>query len=151
MGLDQQLVIIGKPVHHGALTATRQLNTSRNQRRLNKRQVKKHFKNIEAKKGCFFFAERNHTELFYWRKFNPLQGWFEANFNIQNCETVSLSLAILDKLEYDMNAEHLKSTSGFFYGGEWDQSEIKEALVPGLEAARNAIDSGSHVGYYCNY
>lgn len=88
------------------------------------------------------------TEIFYWRKFNPLHGWFEQHHQIGNCENLVLTTETLDQIEEDAKEGKLVTTEGFFYGGEWTQEEILEELKPGLEAARKAIADGSQIAYW---
>ena len=87
-------------------------------------------------------------EIYYWRKFNPLQGWFEEHHNLDNCEEIVLTLEILDQIEADARDGKMKSTEGFFYGGEWNQEEIMEALMPGLKVAHKAINEGQTITYH---
>lgn len=90
-------------------------------------------------------------ELLYWRKFNPLQGWFEQHYDIDNCGAVNITTELLNRLEADMLAGNLHSTSGFFYGGEWEQSEIIDRLNNDLPVMRQALAEGERIYYTCWY
>ena len=86
--------------------------------------------------GLDIYVERRprseSEEVAYWRKQNALQGWFEKNYNIENCGEVILTEEVVNKLLVDLENQILEPTEGFFYGSdkplsdEWFKDMHKE-------------------------
>lgn len=76
-----------------------------------------------------YIEHKEHDEeLFYYRKLNSLQNYFESNFNIDNCEKVELTLDIVNDIKNLVDTvikdnteesaiKNFPTTNGFFYGG----------------------------------
>lgn len=69
--------------------------------------------------------EYEYEEVYYYRKFNALQNYFESYHNIQNCEDVEINIEILDDIEHRLQLvlddntlaeQYFPSVGGFFYG-----------------------------------
>jgi hypothetical protein len=90
-------------------------------------------------------------ELDYWRKNNQLQGWFEKNTGIENCQNIYLTTEMCDKLIEDIKAG-LPSTEGFFYGNySMDQEQMKQ-LIQTFEDYKSIIDDeDTQIYYTCWY
>ena len=97
------------------------------------------------------FEAGDAAELHYWRKHPNLHGWMAALYGEKggtqtfNCTPVLLTPADLDRLEADIRAGNLPTTSGFFFG-ETDGSEQDDDLTF-IAKARAAIAAGSTVFY----
>lgn len=110
----------------------------------------------------FAFAvdkDNNKTELAYWRKHPNLQGWMENLWETKgrpnshedsidefNCIPVELTKEDLDSLEQALDSNNLPETSGFFFGGNSDNT-YRQQDVEFIGLARNALDSGLTVVY----
>ncbi len=99
-------------------------------------------------------ADRERTELFYWRKFNALHGWMEDLYRSKggteddfNCTTVRLDLKDLDRLEMDASNNNLVPRSGFFFGSLEIYQEDMESVAEFVAKAREAITEGKAVFY----
>lgn len=99
-----------------------------------------------------FEAHDADERIAYWRKHPNLHGWMERLYREKggkdedfNCVPVELTLADLDRLEADIRADMLPSTSGFFFGVS-DGTERKEDL-DFVEQARAEIAAGKAVFY----
>jgi hypothetical protein len=97
-------------------------------------------------------ADRNTTELFYWRKFNALHGWMEDLYRtkggiktIFNCTTVRLTSEDLDRLEREANS--LQPVAGFFFGEQTVYPEQLESIADFIAKAREALAGGKAVFY----
>ena len=97
-------------------------------------------------------ADRNTTELFYWRKFNALHGWMEDLYRtkggiktIFNCTTVRLTSEDLDRLEREANS--LQPVAGFFFGEQTIYPEDLESIADFIAKAREALDYDKAVFY----
>ena len=98
-------------------------------------------------------------ELMYWRKFNRLHGWMEQLYFAKsgtvtdfNCCNLQLTAVDLDKLEAELDEEHMPTTEGFFFGGDEPlNDEHKESVREFLLAARTALDNGLVVYYSAWY
>jgi len=98
--------------------------------------------------------ENDMTEIAYWRKENTLQGWFEDNYNIENCGEVILTEGIVNMLLADIKAAKLKPAHGVFYGS---QDELPEDWYKEMYEEWHSIlgkmklDSGYEFYYTCWY
>lgn len=99
-----------------------------------------------------FEAEQSDERFAYWRKHPNLHGWMERLYREKggqdesfNCVPVELTLDDLKRLEDDIRADMLPSTSGFFFGAS-DGSERDEDLAF-VEQARAEIAAGKAVFY----
>lgn len=99
-------------------------------------------------------ADREKTELFYWRKFNALHGWMEDLYRLKggtrgdfNCTTVRLDLKDLDRLEMDTGSNKLVPRNGFFFGSQDIYPEDLESVAEFVAKAREAITDGKAVFY----
>lgn len=97
-------------------------------------------------------ADRETTELFYWRKFNALHGWMEDLYRNKggiktsfNCTTVRLTSEDLDRLEREANS--LQPVAGFFFGEQAVYPEDLESIADFIAKAREALDYGKAVFY----
>lgn len=98
-------------------------------------------------------------ELIYWRKFNRLHGWMEKLYFAKggtdaefNCVPVRLTVEDLDRLEFELDEEHMPTTEGFFFGGDEPLGdERKESVREFLLAARTALTNGLIVYYSAWY
>lgn len=85
----------------------------------------------------------------YWRKENALQGWFERNFDLENCGKVELTSEVIDSLLIDLKNRALEPTSGFFYGSldplddEWYDQMYKE-----WEDIKKQVENSNLTFYY---
>jgi hypothetical protein len=101
-------------------------------------------------------ADRERTELFYWRKFNALHGWMEDLYRLKlgvrgefNCTSVRLTLEDLDRLEMDTGNKKLVPVNGFFFGQQAIYPEDLESVPVFIAKAREAIAEGKAVFYDC--
>ena len=106
----------------------------------------------------FFPEDRDNmpgdTELHYWRKHPNMHGWMQRLYNEKggtdadfDMVPVQLTVEDLDRLQLDVEGEHLPDTSGFFFG-ESVPSEDKPGDLEFIEKAREAIKEGFTVYYY---
>ena len=91
-------------------------------------------------------------EVAYWRKEHPLQGWFEDNYQIENCGEVILTQEVVDKLLEDLKDKELHATCGFFYGcrdsGEEVPNEWFESMIEEWSDIRNQVINNEDYEYY---
>ncbi len=99
-------------------------------------------------------ADRETTELFYWRKFNALHGWMEDLYRSKygakasfNCTTVRLNSKDLDRLEMDTGNNKLIPINGFFFGDQVVYPEDLESVAQFIHNARHALADGKAVFY----
>ncbi len=101
-----------------------------------------------------FEEPKNIGELHYWRKHPNLHGWMHALYLSKggtadalefNCKTVLITTDDLDNLEFDVKANNLPNTEGFFFG-ESQPEDAKDDLAF-LAKARNALENGDPVFY----
>jgi hypothetical protein len=99
-------------------------------------------------------ADRETTELFYWRKFNALHGWMEDLYRSKygakasfNCTTVRLNSKDLDRLEMDTGNNKLIPINGFFFGDQVVYPEDLESVADFIAKAREALADGKAVFY----
>jgi hypothetical protein len=99
-------------------------------------------------------ADRETTELFYWRKFNALHGWMEDLYRSKygaeasfNCTTVRLNSKDLDRLEMDTGNNKLIPINGFFFGEQTIHPEDLESVADFIAKAREALANGKAVFY----
>ena len=99
-------------------------------------------------------ADRETTELFYWRKFNALHGWMEDLYRSKygakasfNCATVRLNSKDLDRLEMDTGNNKLIPINGFFFGDQVVYPEDLESIATFIAKAREALADGKAVFY----
>ena len=93
------------------------------------------------------FEVETYGELHYWRKHPNLHGWMARLYHEKggqdiwfNCVNLVLTTEDLDRLEADIRAGNLPSTSGFFFG-ESDGSEVEDDLRF-IAKARETIAEG---------
>jgi hypothetical protein len=99
-----------------------------------------------------FAEEESDAKLHYWRKHPNLHGWMEQLYREKggnepdfNCVPVALTDDDLRRLEVDIRAGLLPSTSGFFFGAS-NGSERNDDLAF-VAKARNALSAGLAVYY----
>jgi hypothetical protein len=91
------------------------------------------------------------NQIFYWRKHPDLHGWMENLYRSRggdgefNMVQLELFNEDLDRLEKDVLADTLPSTTGFFFGKSFP--EDKELDLQAIQRARDAIADGLHVFY----
>jgi uncharacterized protein YfkK (UPF0435 family) len=94
-------------------------------------------------------------EIKRWRKNNQLQGWFEENFNQQNCVPTTLNkhnIEMLDQLLAELKEASLPITGGFFYGSEKMDKEEYEDLIKIFTAVHtDIIENSAEYEYDCWY
>jgi len=98
------------------------------------------------------YNKATNEEVAYWRKNNQLQGWFEKNYGIENCEPLYLTIPMIDKLLEDID-EGLEMTEGFFYGTYLLDAEETAALKTTFRSIQSALrgDPTSKYYYVCSY
>lgn len=100
-------------------------------------------------------VKKEVEEVQYWRKNNQLQGWFEENFNQENCIPTVLdkdNIEMLDQLLSDLTEGTLPETQGFFYGsGEMNQEEIQELIQIFTDVRTDIIENDAEYEYDCWY
>lgn len=106
----------------------------------------------------FEISERNSSEDWYWRKNNYLQGWMEKLYRMKggedtfNCVNIKLTERDLLNLKEDIQNKDLESTSGFFFGTDFDYySEDGQAQedLNFVEQALEEIREGNEIVYSC--
>jgi len=115
------------------------------------------------------FANSEDVELLQtWRKHPNLQGWMESLWEKKgrpnydghnddnamsgafNCVDLPLTLEDIDRLEGDIKAGTLPSTTGFFFGNNADEDYMDEDLEF-CSNARKALSEKLEVIYRCWY
>jgi len=100
-------------------------------------------------------VKKQTEEVEYWRKNNQLQGWFEQNFNQENCIPTPLNqynIEMLDQLLTELTESSLPTTGGFFYGsGEMSQEEITDLIKVFAAVRTDIIDNDAEYEYDCWY
>jgi hypothetical protein len=100
-------------------------------------------------------VKKQTEEVKYWRKNNQLQGWFEKNFDQQNCVPTALNkhnIKILDKLLAELKEASLPVTSGFFYGNEkMDKKDYENLIEIFTKVHKDIIDNDAEYEYDCWY
>ena len=99
-----------------------------------------------------FKAADDDVRFHDWRKHPDLHGWMEVLYREKggtdaefNCANLQLTVADLDRLEADIKAGNLRTTSGFFFGKS-DGSERADDLQF-IAKARSALSAGISVYY----
>ena len=99
-----------------------------------------------------FDSEQDDAQLHYWRKHPNLHGWMTQLYREKggtaddfNCVNLQLTESDIDRLEADLRAGNLPSTSGFFFG-ETDGSEFADDLEF-IRKARDTLRGGRAVYY----
>lgn len=110
--------------------------------------------------------EYEYEDVYYYRKFNALQNYFESYHTIQNCEDVEINIEILDELEhrlqlvlYDRTSaeQYFPSVSGFFYGNttynNYYYENCKKLLnqLPSLREKLETLPNNKKLVYTCWY
>ncbi|MFA7029618.1 MAG: hypothetical protein WC179_05045 [Candidatus Cloacimonadaceae bacterium] len=91
-------------------------------------------------------------EVEYWRKNNQLQGWFERNYNQENCVPTPITKELVDKLLDDLETKNLPTTEGFFYGSFFLEPDEYEELIDIFTKVRqDIIDNNAEYEYNCWY
>lgn len=106
--------------------------------------------------GLDMYVERTlkqeSEDVLYWRKENALQGWFEENYEIENCGKVILTKEVVDKLLTDLKEHTLKPTEGFFYGytkgQELSDTWYAERILEFTKLKQEIIDNPEYEYYY---
>ena len=99
-------------------------------------------------------ADIEPVELWYGRKENEIQGFFERNYNHENCDDTLITQELLDKLREELESGQLVKTTGFFYGmGASDEAYLRGAVENFISIAEKALadDSLTDVRYWCWY
>jgi len=102
-------------------------------------------------------TETIHTH----RKFNALQGFMQEEYNNAghegdiNCNMLTITPEILDRLEAKIDADELEPTAGFFFGNtekdDWYQEDLKNLKTDIIPDVRQRIKEGENVKYTCWY
>ena len=96
-------------------------------------------------------SETEWKEYQYYRKFNELQGWFEREYDQENCDYTDMTKEVINALLLAIDSEELIPTEGFFYGcfkaTEEDFQELKELLLDMLDKCKD----GYKFRYTCWY
>ena len=94
-----------------------------------------------------------HIQIHYWRKHPNLHGWMqylhmkkggEGDFN---CQQVKLTQEDIDNLASAILEGQLPSTSGFFFGESWNDTEEENDDLEFCKKASEAIKEGYTVYY----
>ena len=97
--------------------------------------------------------DKDNTEIAYWRKENALHGWFEKNYQVENCGEVNLPEETINQLLEDLENHKLEPTTGLFYGtneeldDEWFDTMIKQWK----DIKQKLIESDIQFYYTCWY
>ena len=104
-------------------------------------------------------GEPQYEEIFYHRKFNALEGfmaheWAEQtgyNEGAFNCEHLTITPEILDKLEQTIKDDKLDPTPGFFFGtyekNEWYKQDLEELTDKVIPKVRKLLEKGETITY----
>lgn len=104
-------------------------------------------------------GEPEYAEIAYHRKFNALEGfmserWAEKSGQSAeefNCEYLTITPEILDKLEATIKEDKLEPTPGFFFGtyekDEWYRKDVENLVQEVLPKVREHLKDGDHVVY----
>jgi hypothetical protein len=106
-------------------------------------------------KGDFEVDTEFKKDLQYWRKHNALHSWMQNLYCIKggtaksfNCIPVRLTKEDLLELIEDAKGHKLQSTSGFFWGSQYDYNdEIANEDIEFAHKALAEIDKGYAVYY----
>jgi len=91
-------------------------------------------------------------EVLYWRKFNALQGWFEDNYNQENCGDTDLTEDVIEALLKTIEDKELEPTVGFFYGSQEPATDEEYAeLKEQFENILKQVKEGYKFYYTCWY
>jgi hypothetical protein len=100
-------------------------------------------------------GDNQTEEVKYWRKNNQLQGWFEENFDQENCVPTALNtsnIEMLDKLLEELKDASLPVTGGFFYGSrEMDKEEYEDLIKIFTAVRKDIIENDAEYEYDCWY
>jgi len=110
---------------------------------------------VDAKKviNDFEFEGDNHSELFYWRKFNALHGWMQSLYHHRggnkefNCIPLRLYEENLKALLQDATNHKLVPVDGFFFGEQEIYPEDLESVKEFVAKALAEIYAGRAVYY----
>jgi len=93
---------------------------------------------------------KKEDEVAYWRKNNQLQGWFEEQFDIQNCGEVELTEAIVKQLIEDIG-DGLDTVYGFFYGQNIMNEDERAKLIKTFKDILKSIQDDKEDKYTFYY
>jgi hypothetical protein len=100
-------------------------------------------------------VKKQTKEVECWRQNNQLQGWFEENFDQQNCVPTTLNrhnIEMLDKLLSELKKASLPITEGFLYGSDEMNKEEYEDLIKIFTAVHiDIIENDAEYEYNCWY
>lgn len=126
----------------------------------------------------YFYQDANHAvfaqtlpkyeyeEVYYYRKFNALQNYFESYHNIQNCEDVEINIEILDDIEHRLQLvaddntlaeQYFPSVCGFFYGDTtydnyyYENCQTLLTQLPSLREQLETLPNNKKLIYTCRY
>ena len=116
---------------------------------------RKHVKSVDNE-DC------SRIEVMTWRKANMVQNFFEKHVEVENCQDVEVSEALLedllircDKILKDKNLASilLPTTSGFFFGStdydEWYFDDLKETSEELTKILEHDLEDDEDYVYHC--
>ena len=98
--------------------------------------------------------DKDDIELGYWRKVNELQGYFERNYDLENCDNKYMTEQEIVSIIYDLEfrfEEEFTPTSGFFYGNYPMDKEDRFYTLYTFQKALRLKQDGFDIWYTCWY